>query len=121
MTQEASLYQFFSAFDLPAFPNIAVPDDQPYPYITYPIASGTWDDDAFLTVYIYTKGESVAELTARVRTITDTLKDGGQRLECDGGFLWLTLGNPIVNYMSDQHDKSVKYAILNINCDFITV
>ena len=121
MTQEASLNQFFSSFEMPAFPNIAVPDEQPYPYITYPVVSGTFDDDAFLSVYIYTKGEATSEITAKVRAITDELKNGGKHLPCDGGYVWLTLGNPIVNYLCDPKDTSVRYAVLNVNCEFLTV
>ena len=120
MTQEASLYSLFSSFGLPAYPNIAVPDDAAYPYITYPVVSGHFADDAFLSVYLYTKNESVSQLTARVRAIGDRLKNGGETVDCDGGYVWLTTGDPWVNYMVDPDDTSVRFAVMNINVEFIT-
>ena len=120
MTQEAALFNFFNSFGLTAYPNISVPDDAKYPYITYPVMSGNWTDTSFPSVYIYTKNAKVTDLTAYVRLFSDRLKNGGETVECDNGMLWITTGNPLVNYLTDATDETVRFAVLNLNVEHIT-
>ena len=121
MTQEAALYSFFNSFNIPAYPNIRVPDEAEYPYITYEQASGLWLDDAFPTVNIYYKGEDLTRLNAKVREIGAVLKNGGITLDCDGGMLWITSGTPFVNFTTDPTDRSIKHAVLNINVEILAI
>lgn len=121
MTQEAALHQFWNSFDIPAYNSVNVPDDATYPYIVYDMASGLWDDLAFPNISIWYRGNALTLLHNKVREIAETLKDGGTRIQCDGGMMWITAGTPWCNYMTDPEDDQIKRAVLNVNINFVTI
>lgn len=119
MTKEEALHAFFSSFSIPAYPNINVTEEASYPYLTYEIVSGPWDDIAFPTVNIYYKDRGLTAIIDKVNEIGAALENGGTRVQYDGGMLWITQGTPYVNYMQSATDDKVKQAILNINVDIL--
>lgn len=120
MTADAALNQFFNSFDIPAFPETAVPDNQEMPYITYPFAFSRFDDlPVNLTVYLWYKTESEATPTAKGMEIINTIGRGGCTVEVDGGYIWLTTGSPALRAVPDE-DNSIKRRALNITAEYFT-
>ena len=114
MTQEAALYEFFNSFGVPAYPNTAVPKDPILPYLTYQAVSGFFGDTSYITVQIWMRTESEAQINRKAREIGEAIGNGGIQLECDGGTLWLTRGSPWAVPANAQDENSLKLRQLNV-------
>lgn len=118
MTADAALNQFFNGFDIPAFPETAVPDDQMMPYITYSFAISLFDDiPVNMTAYVWYKTESEAVPTAKAMEIMEAIGRDGCTVPIDGGYIWLYMGSPALRPVPDE-DNSVKRRALNITAEY---
>lgn len=118
MTADKALHQFFNSFDIPAFPETAVPDKQEMPYITYSFATSAFDDlPVGLVANIWYKTESEAIPTAKGMQIGDAIGRGGCLVSVDGGYIWLTKGSPFLRAVPDE-ENTIKRRSLNITAEF---
>jgi len=120
MTQEAAVYRFFNSFGMPAYPSTAVPQDPVLPYLTYQPVSGYWEGTANITVQLWMRTESEAVINAKARQIGDAI--GYYRtLECDGGIIVMSRGDPFSVPASAQDEPVLKLRQLNVRLEFLTV
>nr|DAM12472.1 MAG TPA: Protein of unknown function (DUF3168) [Caudoviricetes sp.] len=114
MTKETALNRFFNKL-MRAYPDTAVPDDAEFPYLTYSVEDGCFDDTTSMTVQMWFKTESEAEPNAKARELKEMLKRGGSNIVFDNGSIWLQCGSPwCVNAEADT-DKTIKLRQININ------
>lgn len=119
MTADKTLYQFFNGFGVPGYPDTAVPDDTVMPYLSYSVQLGGWDDlPVLLTVKIWYHTESEAVPTQKAQEIMNAIGNGGVQLPCDGGCIWLTLGQPRCISFSHESDHTIKGRQLNIEAAY---
>ena len=118
MTSGEALHEFFNSFDVPAYPETAVPDDAGYPRITYSVGTGYFGEgEMALTANIWYRGESEAEPTAKAVQIGDEIGRNGCTASADGGYIWLKRGSPFMTVVPDE-DNSIKRRKLNITAEF---
>lgn len=123
MTAEAAIYSFFNGFDIPAYASTSVPDEEPFPYITYDLVVNEWDGgESMLTANVWYRTESEAEPNAKVREISRAIGSGGITLPCDNGMLWLKRGTPWAQAVNiSGADEKVKRRYLNIDIEYLTI
>ena len=122
MTPEAAIYRFLSGFGIPAYASSSVPDQAAFPYITYDLVLGEWNNgEVNLPVNVWYRTESEAEPNAKVREIGAALGMGGKLVPCDGGALWLKKGSPWAQAVTiEGEDEKVKRRYVNINIETLT-
>ena len=122
MTPEAAIYSFLSGFSIPAYAASAVPDQAYFPYLTYDLVLGEWEQgEVNMPVNVWYRTESEATPNAKVREISQAIGMGGVTLPCDGGMLWLKKGSPWAQAVTiDGEDEKVKRRLLNISIETIT-
>lgn len=122
VTPEAAVYQFMSSFGVPAYAESSVPDEADFPYITYRLVIGDWNDgEVNMTADVWYRTDSEATPNAKVREIGERIGLGGVTLACDNGMLWLKRGRPWAQAVTiDGEDEKVKRRLLNISIETIT-
>lgn len=121
MTKEAALHAFFNSFGIPGFPASAVPEDRVFPWLTYELATGAFEEgETPITVnlWYYTTDESVPN--AKAREISEFIGLGGYKMRCDGGGLWIKRGHPFSQAVQENNDTKVKRRYIQISVEFIT-
>lgn len=140
-TKEAMLYELFSkvpclhldgngaytsgtqseAEYIPAYQNTAVPDDTKLPYLTYALLTGSYNDaPVSLTINIWHRTTSEAELNAYAREFGKLIPRGGKLVQCDGGGLWVFRGSPWCQSLIDDTDRTIKRRCFNVEAEYIT-
>lgn len=120
MTKAAAIYQFWNSFGLTAYEENSVPDDATFPYITYQLATDSFDREIPLTASIWYRSESWTGINAKTEEISQKISRGGKIISCDGGAIWLKRGQPFAQSMGDESDNLIKRKYLNITAEFIT-
>ena len=123
MTPEAAIYQFMSGFGVPAYPASSVPDDASFPYITYDLVIGEWEQgEVNMPVNVWYRTESESEPNAKVREMAQTIGYGGVTVWCDGGMLWFKKGSPWAQAVTvEGQDEMVKRRYVNINLEYLVI
>ena len=122
MTPEAAIYQLLSGFGIPAYAATAVPDDAEYPYLTYSLTIGGWNDgDTNTTVNLWYKTSSEAVPNAKVREIGQTIGIDGLTVPCDGGMLFVKRGSPWAQPVQSTDDNTLKQRYINIDIEFLVI
>lgn len=119
MTPEAAIYTFLSGFSIPAYAAASVPDQAQFPYLTYDLVLGEWNQgEVNMTVNVWYRTDSEALPNAKVRQIGSAIGLGGVTLPCDGGMLWLKKGSPWAQSVTvEGEDPMVKRRLLNISVE----
>ena len=122
MTPEAAIYGFLNGFSIPAYASASVPDQAQFPYITYDLVLGEWEQgEVNMPVNVWYRTESEAQPNAKVREIGECIGMGGVLLHCDGGVLWVKKGSPWAQAVTvEGEDEKVKRRYVNINIEYLT-
>ena len=120
MTKAAAIYQFWSSFGLTAYEENTVPTDAAFPYITYQLVTDSFDREVAATASLWYRGESWTAINAKTEEISQKISRGGKIISCDGGAIWLKLGQPFAQSMGDESDDLIKRKYLNITAEFMT-
>ena len=121
MTKGASLQAFFFQF-MYAYPASDLPEDVPFPYLTYELITSAWDGgEVGLTVnlWFYTTSEAVPN--AKAQELSDAIGYGGVTLPCDDGFIWLKRGSPWCQNLQDDTDPNIKRRYINVTAEYLTL
>lgn len=123
MTPEAAIYGFLNGFSIPAYASASVPDQAQFPYITYDLVLGEWEQgEVNMPVNVWYRTDSEALPNAKVREIGERIGMGGVLLHCDGGVLWVKKGSPWAQAVTvEGEDEKVKRRYVNINIEFLTI
>lgn len=120
MTQAEALYQFFSSFDIAAYPAEDVPDNAKFPWLTYELVTGAWGDVAGITVNLWYYSESNVEINAKAKELSSAIGLGGKVVRCDGGAIWIKRGSPWCQSVRDDTDNKIKRRYINITLEYLT-
>lgn len=120
MTKAAAIYQFWNSFGLTAYEENTVPTDADFPYITYQLATDSFDREIPLTASLWYRSESWTDINAKTEEISQKISRGGKIISCDGGAIWLKRGQPFAQNMGDESDNLIKRKYLNITAEFMT-
>lgn len=121
MTKEAALKQFFSGFDIAAYPSTAVPNDVVFPYLTYEVITSAFEDgEVGLTINLWYYTTQEGPPNAKARELSEAIGRGGVRLKCDDGYIWLKRGSPWCQNISDDTSPTIKRRYINISAEYQT-
>jgi len=124
MTKDAAIQSFFESFDLPAYPATSVPtsgDGEPvFPYITYTAPTDSNMERMIVNASVWYRSESLVELNAKVRAISQYV-DAGRVIECEDGGIIVRKGSPFAQPMGDDADNMIKRKILSFEFLYATV
>ena len=120
MTKEAALQAFFEQF-LPSYAASSVPEDVVFPYLTYELITGAWEEgEVGLTVNLWYYTTSEAAPNAKVREISSAIGMSGTLVPCDDGAIWFKRGSPWAQSMTDSTDTRIKRRYLNVTAEYMT-
>lgn len=119
MDKESTLNYFWNQFGCKAYDSNTVPDDAPYPRITYEVITDNIGVQNVLTASIWDRSTSWKKVTDIQHAIEARIGLGGQSLHCSGGLVWICRGVPFAQRMSDPDDQ-IRHIVVNIEVEFIT-
>lgn len=118
-TKAKAIHDFFNGV-MTAYPSAAVPDDAALPYLTYTMSEASFGDaPQSLTVNIYARTDSEADINALARRLSDAIGRGGVFVLCDDGAIWLKRGTPW-SQAAPYDDRSIKRRYINVSAEFLT-
>lgn len=123
MILEQALYQFWSAFGVPAYEENSVPtgDDAPkFPYITYSTAKADFGKEVPLSGNIWTRSTSWQQAIDFETQVYNAISYGGKTIKIDNGAIWLKRGEPFSQPMGDDSDNMIKRKYINLTVEFAT-
>lgn len=119
-TKAKAINDFFNSV-MRSYPQSAVPDDAKTPYMTYAWNDGSFgDENQAITVNIYARTDSEAEINAMARKLSDAIGRGGHVISCDDGAIWLKRGSPWCQ-AAPYDDLSIKRRYINVSAEFLTI
>lgn len=119
-TKAKAINDFFNSV-MRSYPQSAVPDDAKTPYLTYAWNEGAFgDENQAITVNIYARTDSEAEINAMARKLSDAIGRGGHVISCDDGAIWLKRGSPWCQ-AAPYDDLSIKRRYINVSAEFLTI
>lgn len=122
MNKAQAIQEFWSGFGLTAWDSTTVPtgDRAPdFPYITYNVTTDRMDSDVQLSGSVWYYSSSWREVELKVAEIAESLGVGGKVIPLDDGYLWLNIGYPFAQRLSDPDDM-VRRIYVTINAEFLT-
>lgn len=120
MNKAQAIHSFWSSFGWHAYDESTVPTDASMPRITYEVSTDRLDGPVMLTASLWAHSMSWVEITAKADEIAERLKNGGQVIKLDSGYLWITPGSPFSQRMDEPSDDTVRRIILNVQAEFLT-
>lgn len=111
---------FWNSFTWKAYDETTVPESLATPYITYEFKEGFIGDTLPLTISLWTRSTSWAEIEQKAMQIGNAIGLGGTVVDYDGGKLWIKRGAPYAQRMTDPDDRSIRRIVININAEFIS-
>lgn len=122
MNKAQAIQEFWSGFGLTAWDSTTVPtgDRAPdLPYITYNVTTDRLDSDIQLSGSVWYYSNSWREAELKVAEIAESLGVGGKVIKLDDGYLWLRIGYPFAQRLSDENDM-IRRIYVTINAEFLT-
>lgn len=123
MTKMQALYNFFSSFGIPAYEENSIYMEgftAGFPYMTYSVAEGAFDQETALNCSLWYRTTSWAEPEKKSSEISKHIGMGGIMLDCDEGHIWIKRGSPFANFIGDDTDGLIKRVSINITAEFFT-
>lgn len=109
----ATLKEFYSSFDLPAYTLSSVPDEVTLPYITFPLEEPEWSQQKTTYCQVWYPKNRLAELLAKADQVVAAI-GGMKKFTQPGGYVVLYPSTPLVQILSDEGSQSA-YINLTIN------
>lgn len=121
MDKEQALQSFWSSFGLPAYDENTVPEDASLPYITYEVATGSFENEIPLTASVFYKGSTWGPITQKTHEIAQRLYElRGSAIRIDDGLIRIWEGTtPLFQRMGDEDDQ-VRWIVVNVMVEFMT-
>lgn len=119
MNKEQALSRFWNSFNLKAYDENSVPDNTPFPYITYEVTTDSFGNTLAQTASLWYRSSSWSEITEKARDIEEFITRGGRMIAYDGGSMWIQKASPWAQRMNDPSDELIRRIVLNIIVEFL--
>lgn len=121
MTKGQAIQKFWESFGIPAYDETVVPDDSPFPYITYQVHTDSLDGLCITNASIWYRSYSWKEISEKAEEISKAIAQmNPPSVKIDGGRLFITKGVPFAQRMGDDSDDAIRRMLLNVNYEFLT-
>ena len=111
---------FWNSFDVPAYEEHSVPDDAPFPRITYEAATNVFESLVSITASIWTRSTSWVTADTLANTIERHIKSMGCPVIDDGRYRVYIGNTTFAQKMDDPSDDQIKRIVLNVTFEFMT-
>ena len=108
-----SIKSFVGGFDLPAYPNNAIPDDVQLPYLTYPLVEPEWNQKASFYIQGWYR---TTDNTAMLEKADQILREIGTGLiiSTEDGYIVIYPETPLLQ-VYDNNDDGTKSFYINLS------
>ena len=122
MNKPQALNAFWESFGLDAYDStIVLPENTPYPRISYDSATGAIGDILNLSASLWYRSSGWAEIETKTAEIGDALPEGSSYIiKIDGGYMRIMRGRPFAQRVGDPDDPGIRRMIINIQVEFLT-
>ncbi len=121
MTKGQAIQTFWEGFSIPAYDETTVPDNTPFPYITYQVHTDSLGGLCMTNVSLWYRSYSWKEISEKTEEISQAIaRMNPPSIKIDGGRLYISKGVPFAQRMSDDSDDAIRRMLLNINYEFLT-
>lgn len=110
--------QFWNSFGLKAYDENSVPINTEFPYITYDLVIGEFNDTVASNVSLWYRSTSWKDIQEKEMEIADYITRGGRMVKYDNGAFWIRKGSPWAQRMTGD-DDSVRRIVLNIVTEYL--
>lgn len=90
------------------------------PYITYSAQTGSMEQILTFTASLWDKSTSWVNVSDKADEIAEKIGYGYELVQIDGGYLYLTKGQPFAQRMNDPDDTEIKRIYIMLNAEFLT-
>ena len=112
-----ALYDFWSGFELPVYPEGTVIHDQMLPYITYQLLKPNWRTQVATYARVWYYDPSYVEITEKIDEIEEAIGEG-ITLKAGDGFIFLAKDINFCQFQpTDQEGLKVAYLQLIIEAN----
>ena len=123
MNKWEALQEFWSSFGWEAYDENSVDTgafSPSLPYITYAAQMGSVGQILSLTASLWDKSTSWKSVSDKADEISGRIGYGYELVKVDGGYLYLTQGQPFAQRMGDPEDSEIKRIYIILNAEFLT-
>lgn len=121
MTKGQAIQTFWEGFSIPAYDETTVPDNAPFPYITYQVQTDSLDGVCMTNASLWYRSYSWKEISEKAEEISQAIaRMNPASIKIDGGRLYISKGVPFAQRMRDDSDDAIRRILLNINYEFLT-
>lgn len=118
MDNAQALHAFWNSFGVPAYDENTVPDNAPYPRITYDVVEGSAGASVTSSAQLFDYAKSWATIEGVKQTVNTRLRRGGQAIPTDEGGIWITPGSPFMQRVAGDNDM-IRRILINIDVNYI--
>lgn len=121
MTKAQAIHNFWSSFGLTAYDETTVPDNAPFPYITYSVETDSFDNTVMANAILWYRTYSWKDISEKAEDIARAIvKMNPPTIKIDGGRLYISKGVPFSQRKKEENDDTIRGIILNVNFEFMT-
>lgn len=121
MNKSQAIQTFWESFNLPAYDESTVPDEEPFPYITYNVKTDSLGNVIMLNASLWYRSKSWKEISDKAEEIAEYIvKLSPPSIEIDNGRLFISKGTPFSQRMSEPSDDMIRRILLTIDVEFLT-
>lgn len=119
MTKAQAIHNYFSGFDLKAYPKESVPNNVKFPWLTYEVSTADFGDQVSVAIDLYYHTTSEKTPNDKAEEIGRAIGRGGKIIACDGGAIWIKKGTPWSISLTDENDAEIKRRQLSCTFEFL--
>lgn len=123
MDKWQAIHKFWNSFSWNAYDENSLDTGEfspQLPYITYSAQIGSIGQILAFTGSLWDRSTSWRNVSNKADEIAEAIGYGYSIEKVDGGYLWITKGQPFAQRMSDETDDSIKRIYIVLNAEFLT-
>ena len=114
-----ALHSFWSSFGLKAYDESTMSPTVAFPYLTYNVVKGSFNEPIAMSASLWYKDTSWADITKKAHEIEVAIGRRGKAVPYDDGVLWVKRGTPFSQRMGDE-DDTIRRIYINIEAEYIS-
>lgn len=121
MTKGQAIHNFWSGFGLTAYDENSVPDDAPFPYITYACETDSIENICLMNASLWYYSESWQEISEKAEEIAKKIVEmKPPTIEIENGRIYIAKGSPFAQRLRDPSSDMVRRMLINITAEYLT-
>ena len=115
-----TIQSFLEGFNVPAYDENTVPENAPFPRMTYGYSEDEFDKPVIIPVSIWDRSYSWARANGIAKAIKDGVPFGGILIPYEDGRIWIKRGTPFEQRLGDE-DDDIRRIYINLEAEYLSV